>query len=684
MNSKNILISSLGLVPEIIEETIGFFNYSGELDFYKNSPFFEQISEIRDQMDLERNQVDELWLIATDKMHISEKGKEYNSTLEDFEIIQKSCSKYVDKIRIFILQSIPDITNDIEANSFHDLTLRVVSYGKSQTNGGKLYLSLACGRKTMSADMQDAAYCFGCDALIHVLGNSKKDAFPVSLGKVVANEALGNFEKHQFEDKEIMYVRPQTSFHNQIQQQKEKSQHFYTTYYLDEQETRSNFHILYTLPPSKINELKESKLGIDIATKAEDTAFLRKLPKTDLHCHLGGVLSPAEMIEVAKCYIPDIENEKKKNVEFYDWCLQLSEKQGTKEWKKWRKELSKRLNVPEGLIVASFLLSYQDNVEELTKLLYGEYENEAAFCRIGIDKYEALGDLQGSALLCNENAVRRTVQILLANCIKENILYLEIRCSPINYATEQFTAQQVLLSIFEELEKVTEVETSILLIASRHGDLRKVEESIQLARQMKGNPLFDKYFRGFDLAGDEGANSPKQLHDKFLEVMRDCLNITIHAGEDMPSENIWEAVYYLNAERIGHGLTLTENRDLMIKFLERGIGIEMCPSSNYQIVGYRDNYFPETSHFPTYPLAKYLSKELKVSINTDDPGISRTNSTNELLRAARLTQGGLSKWDILQLICNGFRTAFYPYEQKKGLIRKAENMIGELIEKQEL
>lgn len=680
MKPKNILISSLGVVPLIIEETIGFFNYSGELDFYEGSQFLEQISETRKQLDLRHNQVDELWLIATDKMRVSEN----KSTLEHFEEIQNSCSKYVGKIRVFILQNVPDITNDSEANAFHDLTLRVVSYGKEQTNGGKLYLSLACGRKTMSADMQDAAYCFGCDALIHVLGSKKEDAFPVSLGKTVANEALGNYEKQQFEDKEILYVEPQTRFHYQLQQQKEKSQHFYTTYYLDEQETRSNFHILYTLPPSKINELKNSKLGVDSSKKEEEITFLRKLPKTDLHCHLGGVLSPEEMIEVAKSYIPEIEREKKKNRKFNEWRLRLNEIQDSKDWKKWRKELSEKLKVSEGVVTASFLLHYQNNVAELTKLLYGAYENEEDFRAIGIKKYEALGDLQGSALLCNEDAIRKTVQVLLTNCIKENILYLEIRCSPLNYITEKLSSEQVLQAIFEELEKVPEIETSVLLIASRHGDLRKVEDSIELARRMKGGELFDKYFRGFDLAGDEGVNSPKHLRESFLEIMRDCLNITIHAGEDMPSENIWEAVYYLNAERIGHGLSLSENQDLTIKFLERSIGIEMCPSSNYQIVGYRDNYFPETSHLKTYPLADYLKKELKASVNTDDPGISLTNGTHELLRAARLTPNGLSKWDILQLLSNGFRTAFYPYEQKKRLIRKAESIIGQLIENEEL
>ena len=170
-----------------------------------------------------------------------------------------------------------------------------------------------------------------------------------------------------------------------------------------------------------------------------------------------------------------------------------------------------------------------------------------------------------------------------------------------------------------------------------------------------------------------------------MDFMKECYNITIHAGETEEVESIWQAVYHLNAERVGHGLKLLNNEDLLTKFLERGIAVEMCPSSNFQIVGFRDNYFPkETMHLPEYPLKAYLDKELKVSVNTDDPGISLTDMTHELHKAARMTQGGLSKWDILQLICNGFRSAFYPYERKKLLIRKAEQELAKLIKEEKL
>jgi len=110
----------------------------------------------------------------------------------------------------------------------------------------------------------------------------------------------------------------------------------------------------------------------------------------------------------------------------------------------------------------------------------------------------------------------------------------------------------------------------------------------------------------------------------------------------------------------------------------------MCPSSNYQIKNFKDSYIPESQYGEVYPLKEYLEKELRVCINTDNPGISRTDFTNELHRAARLTPGGLSLWNMFQLIYNGFLLSFYPYEEKRKMIKEVEQMIGQLIKEDKI
>jgi len=695
----NIIISTLGATWEIIAETVGFVNYSGR-DFYQNHPDLKSIQKSREN-NFGLDESDELWLIATDKQH----SDRFNSTDEDLEKIKqwnRLSGGIIKNIRIWILSGVDDIVDVVDAEAFHDLTLRVVAYAKHKLKeeGGKMFLSLACGRKTMSADIQDAAYCFGCDAMIHIISNGKpvsfgadvscldkekvSNIFPLCLGNYKANNIFSDCPVPPFQDVEYLKVERSRAFLKEVRERQDESQFFYTSYYLmGNQNGRSNFRVLYTLDPEHISRIQNMRLGVDIGKRDEELELLRRLPKTDLHCHLGGVLDAKGLIDVASCYADDIENEKYKNECFREWADGLKKNirkfERPVSWKTWREEVSSRLNVNPCLVNASFLMAFDGQEDLLDAINFGALLDEREYCGVGITQYEALGDLQGSALLQAEKSIRRTVQILLEKAERENIVYLEIRCSPFNYVYDGLSGQQVIRFICEELEKKPNLHTSLLLIASRHGKLEKIKHSIELMKKMESDVLFKKYFRGFDLAGDESVCTPAEMRGEFESILKDCRNITIHAGEDAPVKNIWEAVYLLNAERVGHGLTLRDNPDLLNKFLERRIGIEMCPSSNFQIKGYRDNYLPNSKNRDIYPLRMYLDKELMVCINTDDPGISRTNMTNELLRAARLTENGLTLWEILQLIYNGLQLAFYPYSKKKEMIHDVEMKLGQLI-----
>ena len=374
-------------------------------------------------------------------------------------------------------------------------------------------------------------------------------------------------------------------------------------------------------------------------------------------------------------------------------------------WKTWLAQKAVSCLIPNHLSSAAYLSCLKDT-DKLDECIFGKYLDEQEFCGIvenkpdsdskEFSKYETLGDLQGTSLLKTKETLQKTVQIMFDKAREQNIRYLEIRCSPINYICKEdkFFEKDVVKTILDEMkaeeQKPNGIKSSLIFIASRHSDLDKIQKAIELYKkfltdkELKG--LFETYFRGFDLAGDEQQKSPKDVHENFLEILKACLNITIHAGEIAPAENIWEAVYYLNAERIGHGLTLKyADENLQNKFLTRRIGIEMCPSSNYQIVGFKDNYYPEKTtkdsgeELEKYPLKEYLDKHFRVCVNTDNPGISRTNMTNELHKAARMTAGGLSLWDILQLIYNSFDLAFYPYQKKKELRQNVNKEIRDWL-----
>jgi len=396
-------------------------------------------------------------------------------------------------------------------------------------------------------------------------------------------------------------------------------------------------------------------------------------------------LSPKEIIEVAKVNSKEVDEYLNKNKVFNQWCRKIEtavEAEDTFSLPKYNpkkniKEYWLKKGIPEPVAISAFILAFRNKAAFLEWYIFKDVGN---FKRIGIDAYEKLGDLQGSSLLQNEASIRKTCKFLKNQCKRNNVKYCEVRCSPVNYTRGGLSAEQVVSIMMDELKSDVTI-FKFIFIASRHGDKKPILAHIDLALLMlEQNESFRKIFVGFDLAGAEDANSPKELRDDFMAILEMSIPTTIHAGEDMTVKNIWEAIYHLSAERIGHGLTLNDDHKLKKRIKERKIAIELCPSSNDQIIGYNDYLYPiKGFENKEYPLKNYLESGLKITINTDDPGMSLTNLTNEYYKAATMTKGGLSKWELLQINRNGFKYGFLSLKEKKKLLIEVETELFTLL-----
>ena len=152
--------------------------------------------------------------------------------------------------------------------------------------------------------------------------------------------------------------------------------------------------------------------------------------------------------------------------------------------------------------------------------------------------------------------------------------------------------------------------------------------------------------------------------------------ITIHAGEGESADNIWQAAYHLHADRIGHGLSLADNPSLAMRFRDRGICLELCPTSNLEVVGFHDPaQASATTGLPKYPLRQFLDAGLPFTLCTDNPGISRTTLADEYLAAARMSANQISLWEALALIKQGFTHAFLSAGARETLLKAADRQI---------
>ena len=140
-----------------------------------------------------------------------------------------------------------------------------------------------------------------------------------------------------------------------------------------------------------------------------------------------------------------------------------------------------------------------------------------------------------------------------------------------------------------------------------------------------------------------------------------------------PSKN------HLHADRIGHGLTLNDNDLLAQRFRDRNICLELCPSSNREVVGFYDPRYPISQNYPPYPLLELWNKGLPLTLCTDNPGISRTTLADEYLTAAAMTHYQLNLWDVLAMIKQGFVHSFLSGSSKETLLKQVDAQLYQIL-----
>jgi adenosine deaminase/aminodeoxyfutalosine deaminase len=84
---------------------------------------------------------------------------------------------------------------------------------------------------------------------------------------------------------------------------------------------------------------------------------------------------------------------------------------------------------------------------------------------------------------------------------------------------------------------------------------------------------------GIGIGGDERRVGAEPFRDLFAEARDAGLRLTAHAGETAGPENIWGALN-IGAERLGHALSAIHDEDLMDLLAERQVPLEICVISN--------------------------------------------------------------------------------------------------------
>jgi len=701
----DILIATLGSTWMVIPEAYASLYFDNPV--LKNHGQIKRINRVRNEClsngknkspGLNKNH--ELWVITSGDETATKGIKQIQQWWK--AINNQNC------LRIFQAIGSGKVTTDNELSELRELTFRVVLQATEIAN--RVVMSLAGGRKTMSADLQRAASIFGCSGIIHIVIQEPMPDFfnysnikilnnvntwlnplteeqssaisPVFLGKYIRSDYLdidwqdkGAVTSDRFplnnSTHDLFQIQCSgTSLTDEINAREAEGGQLLNNFLinLDLAEKFDNWRHLYRLPGKLLDWLSKEPLT------EKHLPLIIKLPKAELHCHIGGILTLQQQVLVAKKILENKQISELKELKKILGFIFQSEGKWPAEWVSRIKDVTEFSRSE----CAAYILSNCD-YDELEYNLYSVTEPRKALkISKGFSSYELPGELSGSALLSNISALQEYAYAIVDYVKKENITYLELRGSPTKYCSS--IEQSLLwLSELKRFTKSNDHRIHFIIIADRRNE-EQCKAAIQLATVAREK--LENFIAGIDIAGDESPEnslSADHLLAIFKPAFEQCIPVTIHAGEGESSENIWDASYKLHADRVGHCLTLKENQSLLNRFRDKGIAIELCPTSNNEVIGFWEEG-DEPNKYPKYPLQDYLKEGLRVTINSDNPGISRTTLSQEFLQASKMCEKNyLTLWRAFAIHKQGFINALLSRDERELLIRQTDAQIYQIV-----
>ena len=268
-----------------------------------------------------------------------------------------------------------------------------------------------------------------------------------------------------------------------------------------------------------------------------------------------------------------------------------------------------------------------------------------------------------SQVLQTADRIERATYELYEDLAKQNAIYAEIRFAPSKHLEKGLTYEQVVEAGIKGLEKAKKqhnIDGNLILCCMRGNDNQDENmQTVQVAKKYLGKGVC-----AIDLAGAEALFKTENFADIFTKAKKENIPFTIHAGEADGPKSIRKAIEF-GTKRIGHGVRCIENKELMQEIRQKGITLEVCPTSNIQTQAVEGKH----------PLEELYRSGILTTINTDNDTVSNTNIEQEyewVLRNTRLTYN-----DLIQMNINAARAIFNSVQTKANLVSQLNKQIDD-------
>jgi len=223
-------------------------------------------------------------------------------------------------------------------------------------------------------------------------------------------------------------------------------------------------------------------------------------------------------------------------------------------------------------------------------------------------------------------AVERSVYEVIGGAYrKSNITRIELRFNPMkrNRGGEQ-DLDHIIAAAVRGMDRAVleypQVAAGLILCLDRAFS-RELNEIIAA----KAIAWRDRGVVAIDIAGPV---EPTFRFSDYREIFDACrragLGATVHAGETGGAEEVREAVEALEPTRIGHGVKSSEDPAVMDMLRERGVVLEVCPTSNLHTRVLRD--VPELRRV----MRRLVDHEVPFTLSTDGPEMLGSHLRDEM------------------------------------------------------
>ena len=264
---------------------------------------------------------------------------------------------------------------------------------------------------------------------------------------------------------------------------------------------------------------------------------------------------------------------------------------------------------------------------------------------------------EGAKVLIKEQDFFDLTWAYLQKCKEDNIVHTEIFFDPQTHVDRGIKFDTVINGIYNALKKAEKefnLSFKIIMCFLRHLDEKSGFKILDQALDHK-----DKIF-GVGLDSSELGHPPKKFEKLFKKAIENGFITVAHAGEEGPTEYIWEALNLLHVKRIDHGVQCLKDEKLVQKLYDSQIPLTVCPLSNIKLKVFQK--------LEDHNLKRMLDKKLMVMINSDDPAYFGGYLNKNLIEAQASLN--LSANEVKTLLINSFKSSFLKDEKKNEWISK--------------